>query len=244
MSLRTGDTVKISGDYQYQALTGGNPVQRFWHYSKQLSILRYLPPLSTDCVMDVGCGSGVITDFLGRSAQSILGIDGNVDAIRFATENFSRENVRFELNSVDNVDSYSEPMDKIYCLEVIEHIYESQARNMLQSFLRILRPGGKVFLTTPNYRSLWPFIEWSMDTLCLAPPLLDHQHVEFYNMKKLARLCKIAGFDIVVTASSCFLAPWLSPLSWKLAEKMDSIESKFPFSLGSILIFVIAKPEK
>lgn len=58
---RTGDTIAIDGGYQYRALTEGYRVQRFWHYSKTLAIQEFLPPQSTDRIIDVGCGSGVIT---------------------------------------------------------------------------------------------------------------------------------------------------------------------------------------
>ncbi len=242
MKKRTGDTVKISGDYQYKALTQGNPVQKFWHYNKQISIKRYLPPSPTDLVMDVGCGSGVITSFLGESGAKVIGIDGNPEAINFATDRFSRPNVEFRLGLVDNDIDVSQLIDKIYCLELIEHIYINQAREMLETFLKILKPGGKVFLTTPNYRSMWPLIEWSMDKLGLSPPLAEHQHVEFYHKNKLERLCTEVGFEVELTATTCLIAPWLAPVSWSLARRMDALETRLPFYLGSILIVVLVKP--
>jgi len=93
MNRRIGDTVKISGDYQYQALMKGNPIQRFWHYTKYLSIKKYMPPMPTDKVMDVRCGSGVVTSFLGEFGATVLGIDGNLDAIKFADQKFSNPKV-------------------------------------------------------------------------------------------------------------------------------------------------------
>jgi 2-polyprenyl-3-methyl-5-hydroxy-6-metoxy-1,4-benzoquinol methylase len=66
-----------------------------------LSIKRYLPPKPSDTVLDVGCGSGVVTSFLGEFGATVVGIDGNLDAIQFANQQFSHPNVKFQLGLVD-----------------------------------------------------------------------------------------------------------------------------------------------
>jgi len=242
MDRRTGDTTKIPGDYQYHALTQGNAVQRFWHHSKQLAIRRFLPPAEGDHILDVGCGSGVVASFLGQSGATVLAIDGNEDAIAFATRQFSRPNVNFKLGLIEDLAGLDQrPFDKIYCLELIEHIYLNQTRELFKQFGALLKPGGEVLVTTPNYHSLWPMIEWILDTAKLAPQMSEHQHVEFFYASKLEKLGVEAGFEIKRSSSMCFVAPWLAPLSWRLAEKVDGFESKFPFHPGSVLIGVFSK---
>lgn len=238
---RTGDTIRISGDYQYRALTEGNPVKRFWHYNKQLAIKQLMPPAVKDFVIDVGCGSGVVTSFLGDFGSTVLGIDGNPDAIRFAEEKYSRSNVQFRLGLVDDNIKLDSLADKIYCLEVIEHIFRNQAGDMLRTFHKILKPGGRVFLTTPNYRSLWPAIEYLMDKFGVSPPMSEHQHIEFYDRKKLKDLCCETGFTIELMTTTCLIAPWLAPIGWNLAVRVSRKEQKLPFYLGSILICIMTK---
>ncbi len=243
MKRRTGDIIGISGDYQYRALTEGGPVQRFWHYSKQLVITRLLPPQPGQKVIDIGCGSGVISSFLGRSGAQVLGVDGNPQAVEFATGKFATDNVRFALGLVDETFHARWPADRIYCLEVIEHVYAHQAIQMLRVFHSLLVAGGKVFLTTPNYASAWPVIEYLMDSLGLAPPLRGHQHVQRYNRWKLRKLCIDAGFEVERIASYCFLAPWLAPLSWALAEKLAGLEARLDLGAGAILACVLRKAD-
>lgn len=243
MKRRTGDTVQIGGDYQYRARTRGPAVQRFWHYSKQLAVSRFLPPQAGQRVIDVGCGSGVISSFLGRSGAEVLGLDGNPRAIEFATGKFATDNVRFALGLVDESFHARWPADRIYCLEVIEHVYAHQAIQMLRVFHSLLVAGGKVFLTTPNYASAWPVIEYLMDSLTLAAPLRDHQHVQRYNRWKLRKLCIDAGFEVERIASYCFLAPWLAPLSWALAERLAGLEARLDFGAGAILACVLRKAD-
>jgi len=241
MNRRVGDSIKISGDYQFNASNSPNPVQRFWHLSKKLAIARFLPPRKEDFVLDVGCGSGVITSFLGESGAEVLGLDGNAAAIAFAAEAFSRPNVQFQLGLVDEQFNTSRPADKIYCLEVIEHIHLNQARDMLESFQHVLAPHGAVFITTPNYASLWPVIEWVMDLFHLAPQMSVHQHVEHYTIPKLKRLCRETGFVVEAIHTANFVAPWLALLNWGVAEKVDALESTSNLPFGSILTVVLRK---
>lgn len=239
---RTGDVAKIPGSYQYDAVTKGNPVQRFWHTNKRVVIERYLAPDPSDFILDVGCGSGVISDFLAESDATVWGIDGSRDAIEFASKTFNKANLSFHQGLVDESFRIDRPVDKLYCLEVLEHIYLEQGRQMLGNFHRALRPGGAVFLTTPNYRSLWPLIEWTLDTLKWVPQLIDDQHVTKYHRTKLRDLAKSSGFIVERIATTCFVAPWLAPLSWRLADKVNAIETGRLFP-GSILVAILRKPK-
>jgi 2-polyprenyl-3-methyl-5-hydroxy-6-metoxy-1,4-benzoquinol methylase len=230
----------IRGDYQYVALHEGHPIQRFWHYNKQLTIARYLPPERGDVVIDVGCGSGVISSFLAHSGARTLGIDASHDAIAFASRTFTAENLSFRRGAFHEVFPLEEPVDKIYCLEMIEHIYTHEAIEMLAVFRDSLRPGGRLYLTTPNGRSMWPLIEWLMDTLHLAPKMADYQHLARYSPASLPGLCTSAGFDVEHVVTTCFAAPWLAPLSWNLALRANRAENDS--ALGAILVCIARKP--
>jgi 2-polyprenyl-3-methyl-5-hydroxy-6-metoxy-1,4-benzoquinol methylase len=236
---RLGDERAIPGDYQYRALHAGNAVQRFWHYNKQLTIARYLPSRPADLVLDVGCGSGVIADFLAQSGAAVIGIDASAAAIEFASRTFCRENLRFEKGLVDRSFEIPRPADAIFCLEVIEHVHPEQALEMLRIFHSRLAPGGRVYLTTPNARSAWPVLEWLLDTFGLAARMAGEQHVAAYSRRTLARLCEQAGFTIERLVTTCLFAPWLAPLSWRLAVSTHRLETGSPF--GCILVCVARK---
>lgn len=238
---RDGDRIAIRGDYQHRALKEGHPIQRFWHYSKMLAIERLLPPTPDDHILDVGCGSGVISHFLGRGGARVLGIDANPEAIRFAQQTYANATVSFRLGLADQPLGPEASVDKIYCLELIEHIHAFQSRTMLDNFHRLLKPGGRVFLSTPNYRSLWPAIEWFMDRLGLAPRMVGHQHIELYHRSKLRRLCRTAGFAVEHLGAMCFLAPWIAPLSWRCAVGLAHLELAACRNPGSLLVCVLTK---
>ena len=239
---RTGDEVAIDGGYQHRALHEGPVVQRFWHQAKQMAIAKLLPPVPDDYVLDIGCGSGVISHHLASAGAQVLAIDGNQHAIAFAERQYGSPDIEFRRGLVDEDFSVDRALDKAYCLELIEHIYYDQARTLLGHVHAALRPGGRIFLTTPNYRSAWPIIEWIMDRVGTAPKLADDQHVEFYHAGKLRRLVNDSGFELESLATKCGLAPWVAPLSWRLATRLQNTELSSSLLLGSILIAVAKKP--
>jgi len=194
-------------------------------------------------VLDVGCGSGVITSHLGKRGARAIGIDANPRAIDFARERFGTEDVSFHLGLVDEAFSLDCRVDKIYCLELIEHVYRPQAVTMLERFRGLLRPGGSLFLTTPNYRSMWPIMEWIMDRSGRFPAMAGAQHVEFYRGETLRGLCRDAGFEPVSVVSMGVVSPWLAFLSWRAAERCLDLELRFPLLVGPVLVCLARQRE-
>ena len=236
---KDGDLIKINGNYFYQA-SMSKKSKKFWYFAKKTAIMRYIPQNINENVLDVGCGSGVITKYLSDFGANAVGIDCNNEAIKFAEATFENNNCKFVNGLVDKEYNFDFQFDKIYCLELIEHIYYNQGLDMLNNFGRFLKPSGKVFLTTPNYYSLWPLIEFSMDKLHLSNQMNKVQHVEHYNINKLKKIIEESGFTIKTLKTNCFIAPWIAPLSWQLALKVDNIESNIPL-IGSIIIVVFEK---
>lgn len=237
---RMGDTVKISGDYQWMAASSSNLVQRFWHQTKKTAIDFLCPPEIGSLILDVGCGSGVISSYLSDNySTKVIGLDGNIDAINFAKT--IHPEIEFRLQLIDDDFEINLEVDAIYCLELIEHIYQHQAVSLLDNFHRLLKPGGKLFLTTPNYKSAWPFIEKAMDLFGVAPQLSKEQHVNFYNPQSLQSLVKSRGFIIEAIHTNCFLAPWIAPFSLSVAKWLDSKEIKMRWLLGSVIVLVATK---
>jgi SAM-dependent methyltransferase len=241
LSRRTGDQVAISGDYQYRAITRGPRVQRFWHDTKLWLVRHYLGPRPTDRVLDVGCGSGVVAAFLADSpVLECVGVDGNPAAIEFASWRFGRPNLRFLRCLVDEIDLPEQSFDACCCMEVLEHIHPHQGRSLLRTAYRLLKPGGRLLITTPNYRSAWPLIEWGMDRLGLAPRQVGDQHVTFYHHGSLRAQWQDGGWSPVRLHTCCTLAPWIAMANWSMAEAIREVERRLPF--GTILVHLLEKP--
>src|ERR1051325_5566148 len=145
---RQGDAIDISGDYQARALHSERAAQRFWHEAKFRLIERIALPAKHERVLDAGCGSGTISDFLARNAAEVVAIDSNLSAISYATEAYAKPNLRFRLGQFDELNG-EDAFDRVYCIEVIEHLYEAQVADILAFFFKMTKPrGGRCF--TPH----------------------------------------------------------------------------------------------
>ena len=236
-----GDAISIPGDYQARAAESPRRVQRFWHAAKKIVVDQMLPAAAGELAIDAGCGSGVIADYLASSGAEVIGVDANPEAIDFASGEFVRPNLRFIRGLVDDELQLERAVDKFYSLEVIEHIYRPQGLAMLRSFHRLLRRGGQALITTPNYRSYWPLLEWTVDTFGLVPKMADEQHVERYHRRKLRDVAAEAGFTVDTVRTICLVSPFLAPLSWSAATRAAKAELRLPLPLGCILVAVLSK---
>ncbi|HUE84987.1 MAG TPA: class I SAM-dependent methyltransferase [Vicinamibacterales bacterium] len=220
---REGDAIAIPGDYQARALDSPRAAQRFWHAARLRLLERVAPPLRHARIADAGCGSGVIAAHAAKTAREVVGFDSNPAAIEFASQAFGTDRLRFVLGSFERLLDDG-PFDQIYCLEVLEHLYEEQAIETLRLFARAAAPAAQLFVTTPNAHSLWPLIEWSLDRLDLVPTLDEAQHLTLFSRKKLRRAMAAAGWRVLELGTFNGVAPFVAPVSQALALGVERAE--------------------
>jgi 2-polyprenyl-3-methyl-5-hydroxy-6-metoxy-1,4-benzoquinol methylase len=237
---RERDAIEIAGDYQARALKSDRPAQRFWHEAKFRLIKRVAMPGPADRVLDAGCGSGTISDFLAHHAAHVVGADSNPEAIAFARTSFARSNLEFVLGQFEELVRL-EPCDWIYSIEVIEHLYHEQVIDVLSLFKKLAKPGAHLFLTTPNYHSLWPMVEWSLDRHKLIPNLSEDQHVSHFSKALLKKSCERAGWKVEQLGTFNGVAPFIAPFSYRLALALEKWEHTWRLYLPSHLLFCICR---
>ena len=240
---REGDAIRISGDYQARALKSDRAAQRFWHEAKFRLIERVAMPGKQDRVLDAGCGSGTIAHFLSVHAAEVIGIDSNPSAISYAADSYKgSNNLQFRLGQFEDLVS-EQPFDRVYCVEVIEHLYEPQVADVLSVFHKLTKPGGQLLLTTPNYRSAWPLIEWLLDKFALVATLDEAQHVTHFTKGKLRASLSHAGWRVRDIGSFNGVAPFLAPISRRLALGLEKFEFLCNRVLPENLLFCLCTKE-
>ena len=239
---RTGDKISIDGGYQYRALHNGPTPQRFWHHNKLREAAASLNIGAGDTILDAGCGSGVFCDFIPSHLNiTLVAVDSNENALDFAQKKYNRKNVMFKRALIDELDFPDNSFDKIVFLEVIEHITGDQADKVLAKFNNIIKPNGKLIISTPNKRSFWPLIEKIFDWLRLVPHLSSDQHELLYDYDSLQKIVENRGFICVQAKSINTFSPWVAPISWKLAEIINKLEMRYIRKHGNILLFTFQK---
>ena len=81
----------------------------------------------------------------------------------------------------------SKYFDSISLLEIIEHLSDRDISKILNESYRVLKENGKLFITTPNYYSFWPILEFIINQF--SDVSYEEQHINKFN--------KIESIEIV-----------------------------------------------
>lgn len=155
-------------------------------------------------ILDVGAGNG----HFGQAAQA-------AGWQAFATEfderavEFCRQKGITTHSGALQLDNYeAESFDLIYSSEVLEHIQNPLEE--LKTFWSLLRPGGAVYLTTPNLNALSHWL--------LGPRWNNFnypEHLCFYNPKTLLQLFFRCGFKPLWISTTGF-----SPANFAISSQL------------------------
>jgi SAM-dependent methyltransferase len=246
MPKRPFNYQSVAGDYQYQALHKGLPMQRFWHKGKLIVWDELISPLISGenkyPIIEIGCGAGLLLEHLAPLPQMKIGVDINSQSLTFLSSRYDQINHQ---NYFFPVTAFGEslPFTENYfggaiLSEVIEHL--DDPRLIIQEAYRVLRPGGWCYLTTPNYRSFWPVMEKILDISGLTPPMVDAQHVFPFDQNKLLDLVK--GWKLELITSFYSLSPFLSILSENGGIGLLKRELLTNSKWGMLLACLVRKP--
>lgn len=121
-----------------------------WHRT----VARLLPDLDGASVLEIGCGRGDFSLWLGRKypGASITGIDFSDSAIAVANGKLAGgalKNVCFAVDDAEKLKFPAAAFDYVVSCECLEHVPHPEA--MAQEIRRVLKPSGHFILTTENY---------------------------------------------------------------------------------------------
>jgi trans-aconitate methyltransferase len=97
-----------------------------------------LVPDGLNRILDLGCGSGELTNLLAEKAGFVMGIDSSEDMIIKARQQFPR--IHFEVDSGTTFNA--EPFDLIFSNAVFHWIHDQQ--NLVRNLRKLLKPAGKL----------------------------------------------------------------------------------------------------
>lgn len=113
-------------------------------------ILNYLSKYNkNNRLLDFGCGTGQFLLAARKKGWDVSGVEVSGDICRWSKDNFNLDMKCGDFLEMDLKDGY---FDVVTMFESLEHI--DQAGLYLNKVNSILRMGGVLFLTTPNFASL------------------------------------------------------------------------------------------
>lgn len=107
---------------------------------------RYLRNLT---VLDVGCSSGLITQYIGFYCGKTVGVDVDLHAIKVARKEYgSRPNVSFRLAGGTNLPFKDRSFDIVICNQVYSYVANPQ--RLMDEIYRVSKVGGICLFTGDN----------------------------------------------------------------------------------------------
>ncbi len=135
-------------------------------------------------VLEIGCGNGFVLKGLKPLGYELVGSEIYLEGLK----NVKKRLPEIEIIQMDALDiPFVETFDAIGAFDVIEHITDDE--KVLQNIYKALKPGGYCFITVPQYKWMWSYLD-------------DYaRHKRRYSQKELKQKIKEAGFEISFISS-------------------------------------------
>ena len=113
---------------------------------------------STDAVLDVCCGNGVLTNMISNNVQKIVGVDFSENLINNARSNYPY--IEFHQADAEDLSKLDIVFfDKIYLQFSYQYFSQpNQGKKVIAEMLKLLKSGGLIFIgDIPNHEKKWNY---------------------------------------------------------------------------------------
>jgi 2-polyprenyl-3-methyl-5-hydroxy-6-metoxy-1,4-benzoquinol methylase len=147
-------------------------------------LLSQLGPLKGKSLLDFGAASGILVSEAAKLGALAIGVEKS----RWLVEQAERKSRPVTIRTLTELESENMKFDVITLVDVIEHV-DDPLGTLIQCE-RLLRPGGKILLTTPDHasiaRQLFRAKWWHYRAA----------HITYFSLRDLNFLAERAGFEI------------------------------------------------
>jgi dolichol-phosphate mannosyltransferase len=179
----------LSADYEDRAFASLIPLQRYWQRRRYRHVTRFLE--ADRRTLDVGCGSSRI---LGALPRGSVGVDLLIRKLRHARR-FGRQLVQASALGLPFRDGSFACVVSSQLLEVLP-----RGMGALAEMGRVLAPGGRLILATPDYGRLrWILLGALYQRL--VPGADASRHLARYTKRELVSELGRLGYELDATRS-------------------------------------------
>ncbi len=240
----------------------GSRARRHMSRRRFISVSRALCGMGGGRVLDIGCGWGYNLLLLGANGFESVGIDivsndflaarwiadANEEVLHLAQADASA--LPFEDGSYDAVTS----------VETFEHIYAGDRVKVVREIFRILKPGGILSMSTPNFTSLVergkrllvrvPFLKRFFPSMCYPAGETSKAAYHPYRYHLPVRRSELVdllggnGFERVEVRTIIFVWKNVPDFLFPPAQFIEAVLERLPGPnrLGSTLVLTARKP--
>jgi SAM-dependent methyltransferase len=160
-------------------------------------------------LLDIGCGDGKFLSEMQARGWAVDGIDFDAKGIQAAKGKYG---LSLRHGDLRQAELPANSFDAVTMSHVIEHLNDPVG--MLAAIHRVLKPGGRMVITTPNIESIG-HKKFGAYWFGLDAP----RHLNLFTANALMRVTKRAGFEKVESSSTSASADVFVGASFTLQEK-------------------------
>jgi len=173
--------------------------------------VRHIVPSSQNAkLLDIGCGNGAFIKLASSLGWNAQGMDPDPDAVTAARKAGSM----VTQGGFPHTGMPDEQFDVVTLSQVIEHVHDPIIA--LREVHRILKPGGKIWIATPNLDGAGNHL-FKCHWRGLEPP----RHLVIFNGSSLKIACERSGFVNPVLQRQPFTAAWYFMTSLRIKRNQD-----------------------
>lgn len=174
-------------------------------------VLEFLPPVEGKTILEIACGRGGFSRLLGSRGATVCGADFSESAIAIAKERLLRHPLPADHVAYVQADAQDMPFEEnsfdiVISCETIEHVPDPRAA--VREMHRVCKPGGRLFLTTPNYLNFMGL--YLIYAAVRHPRLRSSQPLdECYLFPRIRHFVTHAGWKIIRTDGTVHQFPFI-----------------------------------
>ncbi|BAY20303.1 type 11 methyltransferase [Calothrix sp. NIES-2100] len=163
-----------------------------WQYGEDL--LQLLNPKAGELILDLGCGTGQLTEKIAQTGAQVMGIDSAATMIEKARQNYPQ--IEFDVADARNF-QVEKPCDAVFSNAVLHWV--KQAEQAIASIHQALKPGGRFvaeFGGKGNVGAIVTALENAIASMGIHQPQTLNPWY-YPSIGEYATLLEQQGFDVI-----------------------------------------------
>lgn len=149
-------------------------------------------------VLDIGCGGGILSEAMAHRGANVTGIDMGEAPLSVAKLHLLESGLDIDYQQ-SSAEAYAQQQPAVYdvvtCLEMLEHVPDPAS--VLQACHSLLKPGGRLFLSTINRNpKSYLFAVLGAEYILRMLPKGTHDYKKFIRPSELAQFARDAMLEL------------------------------------------------
>lgn len=169
---------------------------RYFTYYNANGMIKHLRKYiaESEALLDYGCGTGLLLARLAEQGYRVAGADTSEQSLEGVRQRLQRYDTFLGAFTPDALLAEGRQFDTILAVELVEHLHDDWLDHALDVLGRLLKPNGRVIVTTPNQERL-------ADSMLMCPccKSVFHrwQHVRAWSQASLTDYVERRGFRVL-----------------------------------------------